>query len=55
MESERSCTLGDGTERSWNHIWALDALFGVLFNHADDVATTTTKETGSRWTSARET
>jgi 2'-5' RNA ligase len=31
-------------ENSWEHIWALDALFAVLHQHVDDVATTTSKD-----------
>jgi hypothetical protein len=36
-----TCAVNDRAERSWGHIWVLDALFGVLLNHADDIATTT--------------
>lgn len=44
MKANANISVERGDNRSWDHIWVLDDLFGVILNHFDDVATTTTKD-----------
>jgi len=44
VETTHLFPVNGDADRSWGHIWVLDALFAVLLNHIDDVATTTTQD-----------
>lgn len=44
MKAKSMFPVNGGAGRSWDHIWVLDALFAVLLQHVDDVATTTMKD-----------
>lgn len=44
MNANAETAVENSDKRSWDHIWVLDDLFGVILNHCDDVATTTTKD-----------